>query len=369
MVEKKRYDMDSPEARAVIDEIVHGTFTIEGTFVAFPLCFPGASQPIPPDESRIVSLDISREGMIYGGTEGHCVHLFVGMFHGVTGMVFDLARIENAQACIGVHCGPESVVAVVHGTGGSRIVSVPHQSLPFDLIQEWGFEKPVLSDVYRFPEGEKAVHSYCEADREHLLCLTDQGAVRIHIPTSKRTEIEAPEGLSRPGGLQSGKVVAIGPDRSIWEYEPASSRFRKSEVLLPDDFTVGEKICWLHGSSREATFVADSDGRIYRLSEGSSTLEFSKSLGQTRHKPVTALAETHDGRLYGFGGDGISRFWRFSPRSGELKDLGVAVSILQQRRYGYEFSPAVVGRDGQIFFGENDQGGHLWIYFPKVERV
>ena len=39
--------MNSPEAKALIDEIVHGTFMKEGTMVAFPTCFPGASIPIP----------------------------------------------------------------------------------------------------------------------------------------------------------------------------------------------------------------------------------------------------------------------------------------------------------------------------------
>ena len=71
MSEKKKpkYEMHSPEAKALIDEIVHGTFTKEGTMAAFPTCFPGASIPIPGDESHITALDISANGMIYGSTE------------------------------------------------------------------------------------------------------------------------------------------------------------------------------------------------------------------------------------------------------------------------------------------------------------
>ena len=33
-----------------------------------------------------------------------------------------------------------------------------------------------------------------------------------------------------------------------------------------------------------------------------------------------------------------------------------------------EFGDAVTGRDGQIFFGEDDDLGHLWIYFPSIQR-
>ena len=46
--------------------------------------------------------------------------------------------------------------------------------------------------------------------------------------------------------------------------------------------------------------------------------------------------------------------------------VGCAVSVLERRRYGYQFADAVVGRDGQLYFGEDDDLGHLWIYFPSI---
>ena len=51
-----------------------------------------------------------------------------------------------------------------------------------------------------------------------------------------------------------------------------------------------------------------------------------------------------------------------------MSKLGVAVSVIEQRRYGYQFGAAIAGRDGEIVFGEDDNSGHLWIYFPKVLR-
>lgn len=65
---KKKYDLKSPEAQALIDEIVHGTFMKQGTMAAFPTCFPGATIPIPADESHITALDVAGDGMVYGGT-------------------------------------------------------------------------------------------------------------------------------------------------------------------------------------------------------------------------------------------------------------------------------------------------------------
>jgi hypothetical protein len=49
-----------------------------------------------------------------------------------------------------------------------------------------------------------------------------------------------------------------------------------------------------------------------------------------------------------------------------MANLGVAASVIERRRYGYEFSAAVVGRDGEIVFGEDDFGGHVWLYFPRI---
>src|SRR5574340_1068725 len=96
---KPRFNRNSPEARALIDEIVHGTFVKEGTLVAFPTCFPGASIPIPADESHITALDITGDGIVYGGTSGRAAHLFVGMFHGVTGVIFDRGTVAGATSC------------------------------------------------------------------------------------------------------------------------------------------------------------------------------------------------------------------------------------------------------------------------------
>lgn len=37
-----------------------------------------------------------------------------------------------------------------------------------------------------------------------------------------------------------------------------------------------------------------------------------------------------------------------------MTNLGVAVSVLEQRRYGYQFGDAVTGHGGEIIFGEDE---------------
>jgi hypothetical protein len=84
---------------------------------------------------------------------------------------------------------------------------------------------------------------------------------------------------------------------------------------------------------------------------------------------VGPMAVTFDGRVFGFCGDEMAKLFCFDPASGKTENLGVAASVIEHRRYGYVFGDAITGRDGEIVFGENDNGGHLWLYFPRIRAA
>jgi hypothetical protein len=63
----------------------------------------------------------------------------------------------------------------------------------------------------------------------------------------------------------------------------------------------------------------------------------------------------------------MAKMFCYHPGARAITNLGVAVSVLERRRYGYVFGDAVTGRDGQVFFGEADDLGHLWLYFPSIQ--
>jgi hypothetical protein len=202
---KQKYDMNSPEARALIDEIVHGTFMKEGTMVAFPTCFPGASVPITADEGHITALDITGDGIVYGGTSGRAAHLFVAMFHGVTGVVFDLGTIEGADQCVAIGCGGSQFAACVNGPGGGRVITGGLQGLPFDLIQEWGFSRPPLKDLGKVND-EPIVHAVFHPPSARLV-----GTTTNHIFTC---DLES--GTIRIAGEISGTGrIALGSKESV----------------------------------------------------------------------------------------------------------------------------------------------------------
>src|SRR5262245_58399790 len=177
---KQRYDRRSPEARALIDEIVHGTFMKEGKMVAFPTCFPGASTPIPSDESHITALDVAPDGTIYGGTSGRAVHLFTAMFQGVTGMVFDRGKVEGADRCPAICCSKSKFAACVNGSAGGRIVTGTLQPLPFDLIQEWGFSRQPLQELSKF-DGDQILHAVADDSRTTVVGITTKHLFAVDL--------------------------------------------------------------------------------------------------------------------------------------------------------------------------------------------
>ena len=150
---------------------------------------------------------------------------------------------------------------------------------------------------------------------------------------------------------------------SLWRFDLRKKELVRRAVALPDGNWADSPMVWGRDVVSGRLYTADGDGNLFSFSEKDG---FSEKLGQTRFAEISCMAVTYDGRVFGFCGEGISNMFCYDPDSGEVKDLGAAVSVLERRRYGYVFGDAVVGRDGQIFFGEDDDLGHLWIYFPSV---
>jgi hypothetical protein len=169
----------------------------------------------------------------------------------------------------------------------------------------------------------------------------------------------------------SGRLVAASGDHifgmdgnnHLFEYDVTRKELDRKSVVLPDGNWRQSPLIWAKGDANETLYLADGDGRIFSFSRERG---FSEVLGTTGLCPVKTMAETHDGRVFGFCGEEMANMFCFNPDTREMTNLGVAVSVIERRRYGYLFSDAAVGRDGQIFFAENDDLGHLWMFFPAI---
>jgi len=360
---RKPFDWHDPGAQALRDKILHGSFLTEGMLVAFPMCFPGVTVPIVADESRINALDITGDGVIYGGTSGKRVHLFVSMFRSETGIVYDMGSVEGAEQCVGVSCGTAGVVAFVNGPDGPRIVSRELEHLPFSLIQEWGFTRQPLRN-HEVPAGaEKFVHAVTDPAGKRAYATTLKHLLAVDIETGA---VEIPGELRGKGRLAvdaRGGVVGFDEGDTLWRFDPAANKLDRRAIALPQGDWRHAPGIWAKRRGPGLLYTADGKGDIFALDgEG----RFSGPLSRTSLTPVGPMAVTLDGRLFGFCGDEICRMFCYDPDAGKAADLGAAISVIQRRRYGYVFGDAVVGRDGEIIFGEDDNSGHLWLYFPRI---
>jgi len=362
MAKRKPFDLSSPEAQTLRDEIVHGTFVKEGTLVAFPLCFPGCSAPIVADESHITALDVAANWMVYGGTSGRHARLFVGMFHGATGIVLDMGGVNGATQCVAMCCGQRKFAAFVNGPGGGRAIMRSLQGLPFDLLQEWGLSRQPFEDLGEIVKGERVVHAVRNQARTRVVGATEHHLFTLSFDDGRIEVVGEVPGTGRLAVGSRGDVFGLDHGDALWGYDPECGILHRNAYRLPKG--TWSRPTWAKNPVDGRLYTADADGHLFSFTEEDG---LSGPLGRTRHAPVGPMAATLDGRVFGWCGEGIARLFCYHPDTGELADIGCGVSVIHRRRYGYEFGDAATGRDGQLYFGEDDDLGHLWIYFPKIQ--
>jgi hypothetical protein len=362
METKGRFDPNSATIKAYENELAH-QFVREGTMVAFPTCLPGMTTPITHDECRITALDIDSEGHIYGGTSGRQAHLFAAAFHDLTGVVLDVGVVPGGEKSVTVCCGKSRVLAFVNGARGGRVIAIPEIDLAQDWIQEWGLAPPVLQDLGECVANEPVVHAICDPSRSSVIGITAKHLFSVEIESGKVTVIGEVSGRGHLGMSSSG-VFGQDDGARVWHFDLASGKIRRAAVDLPEgEWNAGLR--WARAGDTGQLLTADDAGRLFSFDEKQGF----RLLGRAHLAPVGPMAMIPDGRLFGFCGTEMANLFCCDTISGSVSNLGVAASVLEHRRYGYQFGDAIVGSQGEIVFGEDDNDGHLWLYFPKIKRV
>ena len=362
MQTKGRFDPNSPAIKAYEKELEH-QFVREGTLVAFPTCLPGMTRSITHDECRITALDIDSDGQIFGGTSGRQAHLFSARFHDLTGVVLDAGAVPDATSSVAVCCATSRVLAFVNGARGGRVIAIPAIDLAQDWIQEWGLSPPLLQDLGECVPGETVVHAICDPSRSTLIGITTGHLFTVDADSGKVTVIGEVSGRGHLAMSHSG-VIGQDDGARLWHFDLASGKIRRAAVDLPE----GEwsaALRWSRGRDADQLITADAAGHLFSFDENKGF----RSLGKAHLAPVGPMAMIPDGRLFGFCGAEMANLFWCDTTSGNVSNLGVAASVFEKRRYGYQFGDAVIGRDGEILFGEDDNDGHLWLYFPRIKNL
>ena len=338
-------------------------FIKEGTFAAFPLCFPGISQIIPPDESHITALDRGPEGFIYGGTSGFKSHLFVGMFHGALGAVFDIGVVKNTNECSAICCGKEKFIACLNGPEGGKLVTGKLQSVPDQLMEDWNFVREPFEKLGTLPDGEKIIHAISEPSKKFIIGITNKHIFKAQFDFVKIEIIGEIKGAGRITITSNSSIIGKDNENSLWKFNPETGEFNNNFFKLPEETWKVTPNRWARDPNTGKLYTADDEGYLYSYLEEEG---FIGPLEKVPASPVGPMAVTNDGRLFGFSGKEETNLFVYYPTKNKIEQLGIAASYLERRRFGYKWGDAVLGKDGEIFLGEEDNQGHLWIYFPSI---
>ena len=63
-------------------------------------------------------------------------------------------------------------------------------------------------------------------------------------------------------------------------------------------------------------------------------------------------------------GDDVCQMFVYEPPTRQLRNLGLPLSCIEEKRYGFNFECAVTGPQGQVYFGESERSSRLFVYFP-----
>jgi len=244
------------------------------------------------------------------------------------------------------------------------VVTGALQHLPFDLIQEWGFSRTPFQDLGKVND-EPILHAVADSTQSQLVGITTGHLFTVSFDDGKIEVVGEVPGFGRIANASKSSIVGQDGPNHLWALrcwftlDSAPRRQATGRRLGQYRHHLGQ------GCPSGLLYTADNKGSLYSYDEQRG---FSAPLGQATLAPVGPLAVTHDGRLFGFCGSEMAKMFCYDPQSGKVTNLGVAVSVLERRRYGIRLWRCCNWPgDGEIVFGEDDDLGHLWLYFPRIQ--
>jgi hypothetical protein len=365
---------------------------------------------IPYGQTAITSLTLGPDGRVYGGTSADRPGKECYLFRLGADSVEVLGRLSPALP--GQQKIWHSLLAGADGSlyGGTWTDSLPGSRRPSGHLFRYETASGRVTDLGVVAEGE-GIYTMCATDDRTVLygittpsCLLfsydiSRGKVRV-IGDVMRT-IKAylnPPVVEKPGKLvvtDVGEQMGKGWEQSIggsawrkryfapraiicdnagnvwgsrdqgyfFKYDPKEDKLTDTEIQMP--LMVGTEDGIITEISVDA-LVKDKDGTIYggTYSDGylfkldpvsGEVICLGKPLRQQR---IRALGFGQDGQIYGVGGEdhGISQIFRYNPKNGDLRELGV---FHEGGWTIYRMDTLIVGPDGALYFGESSRISHL----------
>ncbi|NLX59298.1 MAG: hypothetical protein GXY74_09450 [Phycisphaerae bacterium] len=362
------------------------TYVGEGYFVCRRLRYTSQYKEIPDGSSAITSLTVGPAGEVYGATSGETAHVFVynprppfdavallAVLDGETDIRRSLVW-EKEQTVL---CGTRCTGRPSPDWEGGALYRIAAPGFYADAVQEWPRGMGQVERLCVPVPGEGIAALAIDRLRQRLYGLSDRtGTFFVYDLAAASLDVRRPVDdtwlfsenlMATPDGL----VLTAGASGHLVRYDPQTDLLETTTVQVPSypGRSLYARIdSWVYDAASGRLYVGDkADGLLYWIDP--KTLE-TRLLGKpTARIRIRALTAAPDGRIFGMAGqdDDVASMFVYEPATGELRNLGLPLSCIEEKRYGFNFDSAATGAQGELYFGESERSSRLFVYFPAYK--
>ncbi|MDD2708896.1 MAG: hypothetical protein PHV34_13000 [Verrucomicrobiae bacterium] len=354
-------------------------------------------KPIPAGECAITALTRYKSGKIYGGTSGSRGHLFYYDPSPDADVVVDIGVVGEEMSVTSLVAG-EKIYGATEGRDGGFLFAYSPCEVLMEKLQVAG---KGLREIFDSPVEDQMFHSIVDpchsagkiemlkkvSSDEGIACLAmDRKRDVIYGLTSKKGlffvysiqtgklsfkgQVDPIREFSKKLVLDlEGNVYGAGCWGRLFRYSPDKGKIESLSMTMPSlkgREAYNRVDAWALDEATGAVYGGTIDGILFEFEPRTQRMIcLGKPIDQMRTR---ALTVGNDGRVFGVGGEPgkCCHLFVYEPGSRQLRDLGMLLAAIETPWYGYEIACAATGRDGEIYFGENDRISNLFIYHPAI---
>ncbi|MFA5866241.1 MAG: hypothetical protein WC975_16335 [Phycisphaerae bacterium] len=375
----KQEAISSLEVPESIREVIYRKkaypFVDRGSIYGFALKEHLVEPVIKPNESAIFSLLALECRLTYGITGGQAGHLFY--FHPAFGVshVGSLGTGPVAGGAL-VDIGNEMILGGWWGNDGGGLFSHNTQLESTQGMEQFAGRVTPVEFLTVPKQGEGVCSLVCDRKTRTVYGLTLPGHFLFSL--SLDSSDLKPRILSQIAGapgvlalMADGRILGAYSEGRLWSFDPAGECLKALDTYAPCQagkrYVAGVQSL-LVTSDGQVYGGTDVDGYLFRYDPISGKLI---NLGKpNRQSRIRALAEGHDGLIYGIveEANSLAHFFSFDRTGQGFSDLGIIGTNFPEYWFAHSIGSMSVGPFGELFLGETDVLSHLFIYYPPVVR-
>lgn len=365
------YHLKESEIMAGTADFRDGAFAFitEGSVALRELGNFGVAPPLPNGESAITALTSGAgRKKIYGATSGRKSHLFYYDPSPAAEHAVDIGVLGEAADCRILAADATGVILGLINPGGRVFRYDPRGE--FSVI--WKSEtRPI--DFPGIELGEDAAAGVIDPAAGILYALGRASSALFEIDPGAGTvrRLAGIDGAARSNAIVldgQGHIFGSCKNGHLFRYaiSPGSLEILDLQLPSPRGMEFLNHLDAAVSDGGGTIFAGTTLGTIFRLETSPlKIIGYGRPVSDHR---IRALALGLDGIVYGAAGrpGRNAHLFRFDPRTGEVKDLGLPMVHFPKNWVCYDISALTAGPNGEIYIGESERVSHLMIYYPPA---